>query len=100
MLEFYDLENFMEFSNGYLNDWESRFFTDIKLKLVEVSQSKRINFTCQVYTTNTKAPNGTILGNNYLSMIGIVLNYEQKIIQWNGTDIPIMALGELIGDEV
>ena len=73
----------------------SSYTTSLQLKLVEFSHSKRINFKCQVDNKSTKSPYDIILGSDFLSLLGIVLNYEQWTIIWDGTTIPMKQVGAL-----
>ena len=71
------------------------YSTDLQLELIEFSHSKRINFKCQVDTSSTKSPYDIILGSDFLSLLDMVLNYDQGTIHWDGSDIPMKKLGEL-----
>ena len=78
----------------------SSYSTKLELKLVEFSHSKRVNFTCQVDTTTNNAPYDIILGNNFMSLLNIKLDYGQKIIDWDGRQIAMKSLGTLTDEEV
>ena len=52
----------------------SSYSTELQLKLVEFSHSKRINSNCQVDTKQTKAPYDIILGSDFLFMLKIKPN--------------------------
>ena len=63
---------------------------------MEFSHSKQITFKCQVDTKSTKSPYDIIMGSDFLSHLGIVLDYEQgTITSWDGTTIPMKPVGAL-----
>ena len=53
-------------------------------------------------TTSTKSPYDVILGSNFQSLLGIVLNYNQGIIHWDdGTDdVPMKTLEALTDNTI
>ena len=51
-------------------------------------------------TKQTEAPYDIILGSDFLSMLKIKLNYAQRIIKWDGDQIPMKSLGTITDEEV
>ena len=77
------------------------YSTKLQLELIEYSHSKRISFNCQVDTSSTKSSYDIILGSDFLSLLGIDLNYDTKgTIHWDGTHIPLKKLGKLQDDTI
>ena len=61
----------------------SKANSNVKLKLTEFSNSKTINFMCQVDSHNKSknSPYDIILGSDFMSALGIDLSYSKRIIQ-------------------
>ena len=68
-----------------------------QLKLPEFSNSKQINFSCQVdaHNKSKSSPYDIILGSDFMAALGIDLLYSKRIIHWDGEASPMKASGIL-----
>jgi len=85
----------------YGNEVSTSSYTDLQLKLTEFSHSKTINYNCMVDLIN-KSKNSSydiILGTDFLSSMGMVLDFKKNVIIWDEEALAMKQLGMLTDEE-
>ena len=86
----------------YGNHVSASHYSDLQLKLTEFSDSKTITFNCMLDTINqsTESSYDIIFGTDFMTAMGMVLDFKKNIILWDNEALPMKQQGMLTDEEV